>query len=38
MEDGLQEVLFKLNIMCKENNFTYETNWHLKEVNTSEQK
>lgn len=37
-EDDLLEVLFKLNIMCKENNFTDETNWHLREINTSEQK
>jgi len=37
-EDDLVEVLFKLNIICKENYFTDETNWNLKVVNTSEQK
>jgi hypothetical protein len=33
-------VLYKWNIMCNKHNFrisTVETNWHLREVNTSEQ-
>lgn len=36
--DDLQVVSYKMNNICKENNFSDETNWHLKEVNISEQK